>query len=67
MFAEDAIRTGGIGQQLGFALQQTGWQGKYLLHAVDNSHLLHASVAELRKDQNLDAAALAADVLACIK
>ena len=58
---------GGIGQQLGFALQQAGWQGKYLLHAVDNSHLLHASVAELRKDQNLDAAALAADVLACIK
>ena len=40
---------------------------EYLLHAVDNSHLLHASVAELRKDQNLDAAALAADVLACIK
>ena len=67
LFAEDAIRTGGIGQQLGFALQQAGWQGKYLLHAVDNSHLLHASVAELRKDQNLDAAALAADVLACIK
>ena len=64
LFAEDAIRTGGIGQQLGFALQQAGWQGKYLLHAVDNSHLLHASVAELRKDQNLDAAALAADVLA---
>ena len=28
-----------------------GWQGKYLLHAVDNSHLLHASVPELRKDQ----------------
>ena len=45
-------------------MQQAGWQGKYLLHAVDNSHLLHASVAELRKDQNLDAAALAADVLA---
>ena len=67
LFAEDAIRTGGIGQQLGFALQQAGWQGKYLLHAVDNSHLLHAGVAELRKDQNLDAAALAADVLACIK
>lgn len=66
MFAEDAIRTGGIGQQLGFALQQAGWQGKYLLHAVDNSHLLHASVAELRKDQNLDAAALGCGRLACI-
>lgn len=59
LFAEDTIRTGGIGEHLAFALQQDGWQGKYLLHAVDNSHLLHASVAELRADQSLDAAALA--------
>ena len=59
---------GGLsGLSTAYELQQAGWQGKYLLHAVDNSHLLHASVAELRKDQNLDAAALAADVLACIK
>ncbi|MGN0983570.1 MAG: 1-deoxy-D-xylulose-5-phosphate synthase [Gemmiger sp.] len=58
LFAEDTIRTGGIGEHLAFALQQAGWQGEYLLHAVDNSHLLHASVAQLRADQCLDAAAL---------
>ena len=64
LFAEDSIRTGSTGEQLGFALQQAAWNGTYLLHAVDNTHLLHANVPELRRDQKLDAAALAADVLA---
>lgn len=59
LFAEDSVLTGGIGQQLAFALQQSGWQGKFLLHAVDNTHLLHANVPQLRRDQALDAAALA--------
>ena len=63
LFAEDTVRTGGIGEQLGFAMQQCGWQGEFLLHAVDNSHLLHANVPELRKDQQLDAAALCTDIL----
>ena len=63
LFAEDSIRTGSTGEQLGFALQQAGWIGTFLLHAVDNTHLLHANVPELRRDQQLDAAALAADVL----
>lgn len=63
LFAEDSIRTGSTGEQLGFALQQAGWTGTFLLHAVDNTHLLHANVPELRRDQQLDAAALAADVL----
>lgn len=63
LFAEDSIRTGSTGEQLCFALQQAGWTGTFLLHAVDNTHLLHANVPELRRDQQLDAAALAADVL----
>lgn len=63
LFAEDSVRTGSVGEQLGFALQQAGWTGTFLLHAVDNTHLLHANVPELRRDQQLDAAALAADVL----
>ena len=67
LFAEDTVRTGGIGEQLGFAMQQCGWQGEFLLHAVDNSHLLHANVPELRKDQQLDAAALCADILNALK
>ncbi len=65
LFAEDAIRTGGIGEQLGFALRQTGWNGTYLLHGVDNTHLLHASVPELRRDQGLDAQALVDHLLTC--
>ena len=63
LFAEDSVRTGSVGEQLCFALQQAGWTGTFLLHAVDNTHLLHANVPELRRDQQLDAAALAADVL----
>lgn len=67
LFAEDSVRTGSIGEQLSFALQQSGWKGTFLLHGVDNTHLLHANVPQLRRDQGLDAAALAADVLSRIK
>lgn len=67
LFAEDSVRTGGIGEQLSFALYASGWRGKFLLHAVDNSHLLHANVPQLRRDQGLDAAALASDICADLK
>ena len=67
LFAEDFIRTGSIGEQLGFAMQQQGWHGTFLLHGVDNTHLLHANVPQLRRDQQLDAAALVNDVLAHMK
>lgn len=67
LFAEDSVRTGSIGEQLSFALQQSGWKGTFLLHGVDNTHLLHANVPQLRRDQGLDAVALAADVLSRIK
>lgn len=67
LFAEDSVRTGSIGEQLSFAMQQNSWKGTYLLHGVDNTHLLHANVPQLRRDQKLDAAALTADVLAHIK
>ena len=33
----------------------------------DNTHLLHANVPELRKDQQLDAAALCTDILNHLK
>lgn len=67
LFAEDSVRTGSVGEQLCFALQQSGWRGTFLLRAVDNTHLLHANVPQLRRDQGLDAAALAAEVLAHVK
>ena len=63
LFAEEAVRNGGIGEQLAFRLQQVGWRGRFLLHAVDNTHLLHANVPQLRRDQKLDAASLTQSVL----
>ena len=63
IFAEECVKDGGIGQQLCFAMQQSGWTGRFVLHAVDNRHLLHANVPQLRKDQNLDAASLAKSAL----
>ncbi|MCI7743531.1 1-deoxy-D-xylulose-5-phosphate synthase [bacterium] len=59
LFAEEAVTSGGIGQQLCTALHQTGWRGTFLLCGVDNTHLLHATVPQLREDQGLDAPALA--------
>ena len=59
LFAEEAVTSGGIGQQLCTALHQTGWRGTFLLRGVDNTHLLHATVPQLREDQGLDAPALA--------
>ena len=58
LFAEECVKDGGIGQQLCFAMQQSGWTGTFLLHAVDNRHLLHANVPQLRQDQALDANSL---------
>ena len=63
LFAEEAVRNGGIGEQLAFRLQQVDWRGRFLLHAVDNTHLLHANVPQLRRDQKLDAASLTQSVL----
>lgn len=59
LFAEESVTSGGIGQQLCTALHQTGWRGTFLLRGVDNTHLLHATVPQLREDQGLDAPALA--------
>ena len=59
LFAEEAVTSGGIGQQLCTALHQIGWRGTFLLRGVDNTHLLHATVPQLREDQGLDAPALA--------
>ena len=63
LFAEESVATGGIGQQLCTALQAAGWQGRFILRGVDNTHLLHATVPQLRRDQGLDAHTLAQDVL----
>ena len=63
LFAEESVATGGIGQQLCTALQAAGWQGRFILRGVDNTHLPHATVPQMRRDPGLDAHTLAQDVL----
>ncbi|MCI2046684.1 MAG: 1-deoxy-D-xylulose-5-phosphate synthase [Faecalibacterium sp.] len=59
LFAEECITRGGIGEHLLFALQQAGWQGRYVHCGVENTKLTHATVPQLKTLLGLDAAALA--------
>ena len=63
LFAEEAVPSGGIGQQLCTALHEFGWKGTFLHRGVDNTCLLHATVPQLREALGLDAPALASMVL----
>ena len=62
LFAEECIACGGIGEHLLCALQQSGWQGRFVHAAVDSTRLTHATVPQLKHRMGLDAAALAAAV-----
>ena len=63
LFAEEAVPSGGIGQQLCTGLHEFGWKGTFLHRGVDNTRLLHATVPQLREALGLDAPALASMVL----
>lgn len=62
VFAEEGIRSGGIGEKVAAALLKAGWQGKFLHRAVEVNVLPHAKVPEIRSRLKLDAASLAAAV-----
>lgn len=59
LFAEECVRTGGIGEQLLYALHTAGWQGRYLHCAVDQRSVPHATVKEIKRELGLDASHLA--------
>lgn len=61
LFAEECIRSGGIGEHLAAALQAEGWHGRYLHRAVEG-RVDHADVGELKQQLGLDADALAAAI-----
>ncbi len=68
LFAEDGIAQGGIGEHLEFALHKSGWNGRFVHCAVEDTVLPHASVPQIRKYAGLDAQSLAARLLAeCYK
>lgn len=63
LFAEEGVANGGIGEHLCGALQQKGWQGIFLHHAVRTACLPHATVPQIRHSVGLDADSLAQDVI----
>ena len=58
LFAEECVATGGIGEHLAYALQQKGWNGRFLHCAVHTACLPHATVPQIKQCTGLDAADL---------
>ena len=57
--AEECVACGGIGEHLARALQDAGWQGRYIHRAVRELCLPHATVPQIKQATGLDAAHLA--------
>ena len=53
------VACGGIGEHLARALQDAGWQGRYIHRAVKKLCLPHATVPQIKQTTGLDAAHLA--------
>ncbi len=49
LFAEECVANGSIGEHLEYALQQKGWNGRFIHCAVRNACLPHASVAQIKQ------------------
>ena len=58
LFAEECVAAGGIGEHLACALQQKGWNGRFLHCAVHTACLPHATVPQIKQCTGLDAADL---------
>lgn len=54
-FFEEGIKSGGVGEKLGSMLLERGYKGGYVLTAVNDEFVPHASVASLMRKYNLDA------------
>ena len=59
LMAEECVACGGIGEHLARALQDAGWQGRYIHRAVRKLCLPHATVPQIKQVTGLDAAHLA--------
>lgn len=66
LFAEEGVANGGIGEHLCCALQQKGWPGIFLYHAVQTACLPHATVPQIRLAAGLDAESLVQDVMCAL-
>ena len=59
LMAEECVACVGIGEHLARALQDAGWQGRYIHRAVKKLCLPHATVPQIKQATGLDAAHLA--------
>lgn len=55
LFAEEGIRSGGIGEHLAAALQAKHFKGEYIHTALPTTGVTHANVAQLREKYKLNA------------
>ena len=66
-FFEEGIEQGGVGESFGYLLGQTGWNGKYILRAIED-FVPHASMAESLHALGLDDAGMEQTILTeCVK
>ena len=66
LFAEECVAAGGIGEHLAYALQQNGWNGRFLHCAVRTACLPHATVPQIKQCTGLDAADIVQAVRAAL-
>ena len=66
LFAEECVAAGGIGEHLAYALQQKGWDGRFLHCAVRIACLPHATVPQIKQCTGLDATDLVQAVRAAL-
>lgn len=66
LFAEECVANGSIGEHLEYALQQKGWDGRFIHCAVRDACLPHASVVQIKQATGLDAEHLVQAVQAAV-
>ncbi len=61
-FFEEGIRQGGVGERFGFLLSQSGFRGRFYLHAIEG-FVAHATMAESLNGLGLDDAGMERAIL----
>jgi len=62
MFFEEGYRYGGVGSTLGQKLLERGYNGRFVLTAIDNQFVKHATYREILEDNLLDSKNVASKI-----
>lgn len=58
IFVEECYKIGGIGMLLQSCLYENGYEGKYIIRAIENSYIKHSTQAEAKRDCLIDSKSL---------